>query len=50
MQHRWLVRIIFNDWFRKNITYKFNKILTRLRGGSYRWHIKEDKTNKEKND
>jgi uncharacterized protein (DUF362 family) len=41
MQHRWLVKIIFNDWVRKNITYRFRGILKKLRGGSYSWYYNE---------
>lgn len=39
MQHRWIVKILFNDWLRKNVTYRFNSILVKLRGGSFSWYI-----------
>ncbi len=41
MQHKWIVKIIFNDWVRKNITYHFRNILKKLRGGSYSWYYKK---------
>lgn len=45
MQFRPIIKIIFNDWVRKNITFRFNKTLVKLRGGSYSWYI-EEKINK----
>lgn len=42
MQHKWIVRILFNDWIRKNITYYINPVLKKLRGGSYSWYIEEE--------
>jgi len=41
MQYPWVVRILFNDWFREHITYHINPILKKLRGGSYSWYIKK---------
>jgi uncharacterized protein (DUF362 family) len=38
MQHPFFVKIIFNDFFRRNVTKKIRFITDRLRGGSYRWH------------
>jgi uncharacterized protein (DUF362 family) len=45
MQHRWIVKILFNDWIRKNITYHISPFLKKLRGGSFSWYV-EDKKNK----
>jgi uncharacterized protein (DUF362 family) len=41
MQHRWSVRIVFNDWVRKNITFHFRGLLKKFRGGSYTWYYKK---------
>jgi len=38
MRNPFIVRILFNDWFRKNISKRLNFILKRLRGGSYSWY------------
>jgi len=43
MQFPWIVRVLFNEWVQKNITYHFNKILKKLRGGSYSWYIDSKK-------
>jgi len=40
MQYPWLVKILFSDWFRKNISHRLAPILTKLRGGSYSWYEK----------
>lgn len=42
MQHRPIVRFFFNDWVRTHLTYHLNPLLSRLRGGSYRWHLDEE--------
>ncbi len=42
MRQRWIVRILFNEWFQRNITFRFRGLLKRLRGGSYRWYLNED--------
>lgn len=39
MQHPTVVKIIFNDWIRRHITYHFNWLLVKLRGGSYSWYV-----------
>jgi Uncharacterized conserved protein len=39
MHHRWIVGILFSDWFRRNITYHFRKPLAMMRGGSYSWYV-----------
>ncbi|MGI6775826.1 MAG: DUF362 domain-containing protein [Patescibacteria group bacterium] len=38
MQNPFIVRLLFNDWFRKNITKKISFITDRMRGGSYKWY------------
>lgn len=40
MRHPVMVKILFSDFFRKNITYYLNPLLSRLRGGSYSWYDK----------
>ncbi|MFA6197907.1 MAG: DUF362 domain-containing protein [Patescibacteria group bacterium] len=41
MQHKWIVNILFSEWFQTKITYRLRHILKRLRGGSYSWYFKE---------
>ncbi len=41
MRHRWIVRLLFSDWFRRHVTYRLNPLLARLRGGSFSWYIGE---------
>ena len=43
MRYRWIVKLLFNDWVRKNMTYKINPWLTKLRGGSFSWYIDSKK-------
>lgn len=45
MHQRWIVRIIFNEWFQRNLTFRIRGLLKRLRGGSYSWYVdkNEDK-------
>jgi len=47
MQHKIIVKIVYNEWVQKNITYHFRHILKNLRGGSSKWYI--EKPIKEKN-
>lgn len=41
MQYKPFVKIIFNVWFQKNISYRLRHVLKKLRGGSYSWYIKK---------
>ena len=43
MRNRVIVKILFSDFVRKNITYRFRKILKKFRGGSYSWYVKDEK-------
>jgi len=40
MQHKWIVKILFNEWTQRNITFHFRNFLKKLRGGSYSWYVK----------
>ena len=42
MRYRWVVKLLFNEWFRRNITYRINPILTKARGGSFSWYIQDN--------
>jgi len=41
MQNRWVVKILFNEWIQKNITYHFRNTLKKFRGGSSSWYVKK---------
>ena len=40
MYHDFIIKIVFSDWFRKNITYRFRNVLKKMRGGSTYWYVK----------
>jgi uncharacterized protein (DUF362 family) len=42
MRNRAIVRLLFSDFVRQHITYRFRKLFKKLRGGSYRWYIEDD--------
>lgn len=46
VQHRWVVNILYNEWFQRNITYHLRHLLKWLRGGSYSWYIDQRKDRK----
>jgi hypothetical protein len=39
MRHRWIVKLLFSDWFRRNVSFRLHPLLKRLRGGSYSWYL-----------
>ena len=48
MQHRSIVKIVYNEWIQRNFTYHFRNILKRVRGGSSSWYIDKPKRVKNK--
>ena len=41
MRNRYVVRVLFSEFFQQHITYHFRNLLKRLRGGSFSWYADE---------